>query len=387
MIQLPISLNTFLQDHWQQKPLLIRNGLPNFSSPISPEELAGLSLESEIESRIVIQHGDQDYELRNGPFAEDDYASLPEKDWTLLIQGMDRLIPEVHDLLTHFDFIPRWRIDDIMISYAAKGGNVGPHYDHYDVFLLQAQGERRWEITSQGCTQDNYVTGVDLRLMKTFEVEDSYVCQPGDILYLPPKWGHHGISLTDDCMTFSIGYRTYKGLELWDSLGDYFAENDTFNDLFEDPTWSEDGNPGEIPQSAARQAQRLLSQALKDPERLHRWFGRFATQLDQNAASQLPDPLSEEELPTYDEFCDALRDAESMKKDPVCRFAYAVLDEGIQLYLNGSFWDAQEADPAFIKALCNENNVSHEALINSQNHALLWDLWKMQFLVFSDQVD
>ena len=162
-----IDLQTFFQDYWQKKPLVIRNALPNFETPVSAEELAGLSLEEEVESRIVIQKSDTDYELKRGPFTEEDYQNLPEQNWTLLIQGMDRLIPEVTDVLNDFDFLPRWRIDDIMISYATTGGNVGPHFDHYDVFLLQAAGKRRWTLTSQDCTEDNYITGVDLSLMKT----------------------------------------------------------------------------------------------------------------------------------------------------------------------------------------------------------------------------
>ena len=121
-----IDAQTFLNEYWQKKPLLIKQALPNFISPITPEELAGLSLEDEVESRMVLQHGAQDYELRTGPFNEQDYVKLPEKNWTLLVQGMDRLIPEVQQLLNEFDFIPRWRIDDIMISYATEGGNVGP---------------------------------------------------------------------------------------------------------------------------------------------------------------------------------------------------------------------------------------------------------------------
>ena len=125
-----IDQATFLREYWQKKPLLIKQALPNFISPLTPEELAGLTLEDEVESRMVIQHAEQNYELRNGPFTEEDYTKLPDTNWTILVQGVDKLIPEVHTLLEAFDFIPRWRIDDIMISYAVSGGNVGPHYDH-----------------------------------------------------------------------------------------------------------------------------------------------------------------------------------------------------------------------------------------------------------------
>lgn len=377
-----VSKAQFLNDYWQQKPLLIRNALPDFVPPISAEELAGLSLEEEVESRIVIQHSDTDYELKKGPFPESVYQELPEENWTLLVQGMDRLIPEINSLLNEFNFIPRWRIDDIMVSYAAVGGNVGPHYDHYDVFLLQAQGERRWQLSSQNCTAENHIEGVDLRLMKTFVVEDDMVCQPGDILYIPPKWGHHGIGLTDDCMTFSIGYRSYQGQELWDSLGDHLSEMSAFQASYQDPTWSDNLNPGEITDKAVTQAQALLLSALQDKSLLKTWFGRFATQLDAEASRQLPEPLTEDETPEFEAFCQALTECNGMEKDPVCRFAYARNENETLLYINGAIWDKQGAEDDFIAALCNQNELSPNDLQRSANHALLFDLWQLQFLVF-----
>lgn len=133
-----INLETFLTEYWQKKPLLLRNALPNFINLLSPDELAGLALEEEVESRIVIQrpHHIKPWHLLRGPFCEKDFQSLPKTHWTLLVQGVDRFVPEVYQLLEHFNFLPQWRIDDVMISYASKYGSVGPHYDNYDVFLL-----------------------------------------------------------------------------------------------------------------------------------------------------------------------------------------------------------------------------------------------------------
>jgi 50S ribosomal protein L16 3-hydroxylase len=389
MIQLQdIDLQTFLKDYWQKKPLIIRNALPGFESPVAPDELAGLSLEDEVESRIVIQHGEQDYELKKGPFDEDTYANLPEQNWTLLVQGMDRLIPEVTSILDEFDFLPRWRIDDIMVSYATTGGNVGPHFDHYDVFLLQAAGKRRWMLTSQDCVESNYIEGVDLRLMKTFKIEQDEVFEAGDILYLPPKWGHHGVALDDECMTYSIGYRTYRGQELWDSFGDHLSEMAAFRQLYQDPTWPVELNPGEVTDHAVDQAQALLSTILQDKALLKAWFGRFATQLDQGAAQQLPEPLSEVETAEFSEFVDALSACEGMEKDPVCRFAYAdnvtsdCMPQGeALLYINGAIWDKQGATDAFVHVLCNQSWLAPEQLQEEANHALLYDLWKLQYLV------
>ncbi len=381
-----IDKSTFLNEFWQKKPLVIRNALADFQSPVSPEELAGLSLEEEIESRIVVQHSDTDYELKKGPFDEETYQSLPEQNWTLLIQGVDRLLPEVTDLLDDFNFLPRWRIDDIMISYATTGGNVGPHFDHYDVFLLQAAGKRRWMLTSQECSEDNYIQGVDLRLMKSFKVEEDYVFEPGDILYIPPKWGHHGVALDDECMTYSVGYRTYRGQELWDSFGDHLSETGAFKDLYIDPQWPDNLNPGEVTAAAAVQAQQLLKQVIENPNLLHTWFGRFATQLDQVAAQQLPEPLTEEETPSLDDFVGALQVETGLIKDPVCRFAYAEIAGKTQLYLNGSIWNDFGAEAQFIALLANNSFLTQEQINNATQHPgnleLLFDLWKLQYLTF-----
>lgn len=140
-----LTPSEFLRDYWQKKPLVIRQAFPDFHCPVSADELAGLACEEGVESRIVIENDDgKPWQLHNGPFSPDRFSSLPEQDWTLLVQGLDHWVPDIADLLEHFRFIPNWRLDDIMASFAPKGGSVGPHYDQYDVFLLQAQGHRRW---------------------------------------------------------------------------------------------------------------------------------------------------------------------------------------------------------------------------------------------------
>jgi 50S ribosomal protein L16 3-hydroxylase len=380
------DLKTFLNEFWQKKPLVIRNALPDFESPVSAEELGGLSLEEEVESRIVVQKGEQDYQLLKGPFTEETYQGLPDSNWTLLIQGMDRLMPEVTDVLNDFDFLPRWRIDDIMISYATKGGNVGPHFDHYDVFLLQAAGKRQWTLSSQDCTEDNYIQGVDLRLMQTFKIEDDFVFEKGDILYIPPKWGHHGVALDDECMTYSIGYRTYRGQELWDSFGDHLSEMGSFKDLYIDPVWPENLNPGEITDAAAEQAQTLLKSVLEDKNLMKTWFGRFATQLDSVAAQQLPEPLTEDETPDIEDFMGAMQVESGLIKDPVCRFAYSEVNGSTLLYINGAIWETFGASAVFMAKLANQSYLTQDELQlsgdNEGNIKLLFDLWKLQYLVF-----
>ena len=198
-----LSADAFLQRYWQQKPLLIRHALANYRSPISGDELAGLALESEVESRLVESQGG-DWTLKHGPFTEEDFLGLPEEDWTLLVQGVDLWVPEVQALLSQFAFLPPWRLDDVMVSFACPGGSVGPHFDQYDVFLLQVEGQRRWQIGAACSSETPMRDDSPLRILKEFEAEEEWVLEPGDMLYLPPGVAHWGVAETE-CLTFSIG--------------------------------------------------------------------------------------------------------------------------------------------------------------------------------------
>ena len=202
-----LTASEFLRDYWQKRPLVIRQAFPGFQSPVSPDELAGLACEEAVESRIVIENdAGKPWQLHNGPFSPDRFSDLPEQDWTLLVQGLDHWVPEIADLLDNFRFIPNWRLDDIMASYAPKGGSVGPHYDMYDVFLLQAQGHRRWTFGGHCDHTSPRVEGTPLRILSSWDGEETVTLAPGDMLYLPPGIGHHGVA-EDDCITLSVGFR------------------------------------------------------------------------------------------------------------------------------------------------------------------------------------
>lgn len=204
----------FLAEYWQKKPLLIKNAIPDFTGLLSPEDLAGLACEDEVQSRIVQQKGEK-WTLKNGPFDERDFSKLPNKDWTLLVQSVNHYLPEATELLQQFDFIPHARLDDLMVSYAPDGGSVGPHFDSYDVFLLQGQGKRLWRISEQ--SDLSLVDDAPLRILNNFETEQEWLLEAGDMLYLPPQLAHWGIAVSDgtqDCMTYSIGFRAPKHKEL-----------------------------------------------------------------------------------------------------------------------------------------------------------------------------
>ena len=189
---LGMSPSDFLRDYWQKRPLLIRNAFPDFETPVLPEDLAGLACEETALSRIVMHDKATDgWTLRTGPFAEEEFPGMPHHDWTLLVQDVDKWDPDIRALLDHFTFLPRWRIDDVMISFAAPGGSVGAHIDQYDVFLLQAYGHRRWQIDAseamgQGRPSSEFREGVELKLLREFHPTHDWVLGPGDMLYLPP---------------------------------------------------------------------------------------------------------------------------------------------------------------------------------------------------------
>lgn len=271
----PLTPQQFLRRHWQKKPLLIRGALPGFVSPLSADELAGLSCEPEVESRLVLGKLGKRWSLEHGPFEEQRLTQLPKKDWTLLVQDVDKWLPEVASLLTPLRWLPDWRIDDIMISFAAPGGSVGPHTDQYDVFLLQAQGRRRWQLAEQ--FDPTLLPNVDLKILKTFVPEQEHVCEPGDILYLPPGVAHYGLAL-DACMTFSIGFRAPDQRELVGALAEELMAGASER-RFGDPGRKVTAQPSRIAEPELRELRKLVRAGLSlTDEALDRFLGRYLTQ-------------------------------------------------------------------------------------------------------------
>jgi 50S ribosomal protein L16 3-hydroxylase len=200
-----LSARAFLARHWQKRPLLVRGALPGFRDPITPYALLQLACRDDVESRLVrVRGGRRPFELGFGPQDERRLARLPAADWTLLVDGVDRHVRGVARLLRRFAFIPSWRIDDVMVSLAVRGGTVGPHVDNYDVFLIQGRGRRRWQVERR--PERGLRRGLDLQVLRRFEPEATWVLEPGDMLYVPPGVAHYGIAL-EDCLTYSVGFR------------------------------------------------------------------------------------------------------------------------------------------------------------------------------------
>lgn len=348
----------FLRDHWQRRPLLIRGAIPDFQSPLEPDELAGLACEENIEARLVEEQGpDGPWQVSHGPFDEATFARLPEQDWTLLVQAVDHYVPEVAELLETFDFLPSWRLDDIMVSYAPPGGSVGPHVDQYDVFLLQASGQRRWQLGGKVGDDAPILKGIDLRILETFEVEADadWVLEPGDMLYLPPGWAHHGVSQSSDCMTFSVGFRAPSADEAVTSYADYIGEQLPPSLRYADAGMAPPADPAELDDAALERMRALILETLDDPDQLAQWFGRVMTQpkyVDQLVASETPT--------APDELVAALQDGETLERSPGSRFAWRALDDArATLFVDG---DGVECSIALARALAGGEPVDAELL-------------------------
>lgn len=377
-----LTAREFLRDYWQKKPLLIRQAIPGFVSPLTPDELAGLSLEEEIESRLVLEHGEYPWELRRGPFADDTYSQLPERDWTLLVQAVDQFIPEVAELQEHFRFLPSWRIDDVMISYAAPGGGVGPHFDNYDVFLLQGYGQRRWQI-GQMCDSDSpLLAHADLRILAEFAGTDEWVLEPGDMLYLPPRLAHFGTAV-DDCMTYSIGFRAPSAAEVLthftDFLAQFLSDEERYSDADIQPVASD---PAQIQRDALERLKGLLNEHMSDERLLLTWFGQFMTE------PRYPELVAGEDL-EEDDLLSALEQGAVIIRNPSARLAWSEVDDDLLLFASGQSRLLPGNLRELLKLVCSADALHAENLgqwlEDEDGRKLVNELIKQGSLGFADE--
>lgn len=279
-IEFPNALNPalFLKHYWQKKPLFMPNAWPDFRNPLSAEELAGLALDEQMPARIVEQHSAQKWTVRSGPFSEEDFAKLEGKRWSLLITDMEKHLPDLMAYVQPFRFIPDWRFDDLMISYAPPGGSVGPHIDDYDTFLIQTEGQRNWQLEgifrSLPQADEDLIEDTALRLIKQFNTDQEYLCSPGDILYLPPKIGHYGIAKTD-CMTWSMGFKAPSFEDLLFDFVDVFSVQNEHKRYTDTHLVSQE-SPGEITEKNIRALKQwFIEQIELDDELFARWVGKY----------------------------------------------------------------------------------------------------------------
>ena len=364
MISIPLCLpdsitpEQFLSDYWQKKPLLIKQGLPQLIGMFEPEDMLGLAIEEDASARLLTQaalkqDSQPQWQLKKGPLTEANFDNLPEQ-WTVLVQNLEQWSPELGQLWQAFDFIPQWQRDDIMVSYAPKGGSVGKHYDDYDVFLAQGYGQRRWQL-GKFCDKDTeFVADEPIRLFDDMgEIIFDEILEAGDVLYVPPKLAHFGVA-QDDCLTFSFGCRRPNLMQVIDSLAD-IATNDS--DLFV---------PMLLPQAvqASGELQTNSIEAIK-AQLLQMLQSERGDTIIRQAVSEVVskrqyDALVPEESLTTDEMISALANGATLQADYSNRLLYTHTCDGIVVYVNGQRLDNLHA--TLIALLVRLSNGEHLTL-------------------------
>lgn len=356
-----------MRRHWQKKPLLIRQAVPGVQAPLDRAALFALAGEEAVESRLIVQQrlaqaqagkvgkvgkvgkgakageqaraDDAGWSLKHGPLSRRSLPPLTQPGWTLLVQGLDLHVPAAHELLQRFRFVPDARLDDLMISYATDGGGVGPHYDSYDVFLLQVHGQRRWRVGK--LKDDSLQPDVPLKILSHFEPEDEHLLEPGDMLYLPPMWAHDGVA-QGECMTCSIGFRVPEATELAREVLIRFVEeldSEAPRRLYRDPKQEATETPGLIPDALEAFAADAIERLLKDRDGLRSALGEILTEPKPRVWFEAGEPLPE---------------GVGVRLDARTRMVY----DGQRVFANGESWRAAGQDARHLRELADQRWLS-----------------------------
>ncbi len=372
----------FLRDHWQKKPLLIRNPWQAWENPLEADELAGLACEEDVEARLI-SRAREAWKMEHGPIPETRFSKLDKDTWTLLVQAVDHQVPQVAALVAPFRFVPNWRIDDVMVSYASDGGGVGPHFDNYDVFLIQGLGRRRWRIGQHCDDKTELLPHDDLRLLAHFEPTDEWVLEPGDMLYVPPGFAHDGVAVGDECMTYSIGFRAPARSELVAHWCDRVLETLGDDDRYTDPDLQAQPNPGEISDEAITRLQQMVAETLLNRPAFARWFGEYTSTPKYPAVDWRP----EEEI--YAEgMRSALESGAVLLRNPAARFAFLREAEGdTVLFVNGRTIECPGGLAQLAERLCAEDRLEFDTAdaLSDDACALLAELVSEGSLAFEDE--
>ena len=374
-----LSPEEFLKEYWQKKPLVILQSLPNFQCPITAEELAGLSCEEEVSSRIILEKdGEHPWQPIFGPMDDEVFEKLPKTHWTLAVNDLEKVVPELAWMSDLFGFIPDWRFDDLMSSYAADQGSVGPHFDLYDVFIIQGTGKRRWQISTAEVTPDNQVEGSPLRIQKDFNAEQEWILEPGDMIYIPPNVSHHGVSLGES-ISFSVGYRAVSHADLLNDFIAHITHELPPKLTYEDADLKTQAHSSEITAEAINRVKQIFKTYLdSEHSEITRWFGRYMSD-PKSEYTEAPD----EPIESISEITDEIKNGIKLYRHPASRFAYTTDNGNILLFIDGNDYSVSIN---FAEQLCN-NRLLDVNLIQSATEfeqQLIVDLYNAGSLYFDE---
>ena len=353
-----LSVREFLSRHWQKRPLLIRGAVRDWPVPVTLQELIALAREPDVTSRLItMPRQGHNWVVQRGPFLGADLERLPEAGWTLLVQEIDRRVEGFAELLDRFRFIPNWRIDDVMVSYAPDGAGVGPHIDRYDVFLLQAAGRRRWRITSNPLDEECLLPNVELPVLAEFEPDREWMLEPGDMLYLPPRIAHEGVAVGRS-ITCSVGFRAPDPRELCAGFLRQLPPK-VFDEIrFTDPDLEPVEKFGEIPPGARSRLRESAQQLFSDSAEFDRWLGRFVTTPRRNDGSG-----RRTRAYAIDELRDLLDRGGELKRSAAPHFAWHREDDGtVQLFVGGESYDLGHGTDPTAELLCGREQLDCASL-------------------------
>ena len=344
----------FLNQYWQKKPLLIKQGFTDFQDPIEAEELAGLAMEESIESRIVTNHNN-DWQAYQGPF--EDFEKLTEQHATLLVQAVDHWHSDAAQLLHPFRFIPNWRIDDLMISYSTPKGGVGPHLDQYDVFIIQGQGKRHWRVGLPDPTLKQFAQNKKLLQVEQFEAVIDCILEPGDILYIPPGCPHEGYAI-ENALNYSVGFRAPNQQDLFSSFADHVIDTDSGQKRYTDHTLALRDSKGELLQSETDKVKTLMQALLNNDELFKHWLGNTLSQ-----AKHEMDLAPLEEPITCEQMSDLItNNAEEFERLGGVRAIYQQLEDTLLLSINGENYPLPLCDLNAVTLLTDHDYVNTDDL-------------------------
>lgn len=344
----------FLKEYWQKKPLLVRQAIPSLQAPLSREELFALARQDDVESRLIT-HFDRQWEISHGPFAK--LPALRMKEWTLLVQGVNLHHDAAAELLHQFRFLPDARLDDLMISYASDGGGVGPHFDSYDVFLLQAHGKRRWRISAQ---QDlRLVPDMPLKILSHFQHEEEWILEPGDMLYLPPQYAHDGVAV-GECMTYSIGFRAPSYQELGEGFLQFLSESIDLPGLYEDPDLKASASPAHIGGEMLKRIAARFSAIRFGESDIAVFLGEYLSEPKTTVYFDPPDePLTPAEF-----------NKRAKKQGVRLSSRTRMLYTGKYIFINGESFQVNPSDGKTLRELANQRRLEGQDIRNASKDVL-----------------